>query len=295
MSATVSVLARPIPLRELVALTKPRITALNLVAAAAGFALARAQASAAVFGATLLGTGLVIGAANALNCYLERDLDKAMARTRNRPLAAGRIAPQAALVFGLALAAIGVPLLSFAVNPLAGLLGAAALVGYVLIYTPLKQVTSAALLVGAVPGAAPPLIGWAAATGGIDLPGVLLFVLLFFWQVPHFLAITLFRLDDYAKAGFKVFALERGERATRRELFVYAASTVATSLMFVLFGSSGLLYLTAALILGGWVLVLALRGLRANAGPLWARSFFMATNLYLTLLMGALVLDRYVG
>jgi protoheme IX farnesyltransferase len=293
MNAIAAAQPRPVLARELLELTKPRITALNLIAAAAGFGLARGGSGTAML-LMLLGTSLVVGAANSLNCYLERDLDKLMARTRGRPLPAGRLSPQLALAFGLALAAVGVPILTFGVNPLSGLIATSALVGYVLVYTPLKQVSSAALLVGAVPGAAPPLIGWAAATGHIELPGLLLFVLLFLWQVPHFLAITLYRLDDYARAGMRVLPLERGEPAARRELVVYAAATVATSLMPVVFGFSRWIYLGSALILGALVLAKAFQGLRQGAGAKWARAFFMTTNLYLTLLLGALMLDRFV-
>lgn len=294
MSATVAVPARPALVRDLIELTKPRITTLNLIATAGGFGLASAGASAGTFVATMLGTGLVVASANSLNCYLERDLDRQMGRTKNRPLPAGRLAPQVAVGFGLLLAALGVPLLTFAVNPLAGLLATVALVSYVLIYTPLKQKSAAALLVGAVPGAVPPLLGWAAATGKIELPGVALFALLFFWQVPHFLAITLYRLEDYARAGFRVLPVVRGEAATRRELVVYLVATVVTSLMLVpLAGAKGL-YLVFALVLGLGVLAHGLQGLRRDAGPKWARAFFMTTNLYLTLLMGALMADRYL-
>jgi protoheme IX farnesyltransferase len=294
MNAIVSAQARPALLRDLAELTKPRITTLNLIATAGGYGLARGGAPASTFIATLLGTGLVVAAANTLNCFLERDVDRLMARTRARPLPAGRLAPQAALFFGLSLAAMGVPLLTLAVNPLAGLLATVALVGYVLVYTPLKQHSSAALLVGAVPGAVPPLLGWAAATGRIELPGLLLFALLFLWQVPHFLAITLYRLDDYARAGHKVLALERGEPAARRELLVWLVATVATSLALFLLGVAGRFYLCAAIALGAAILGQGLRGLRRDAGPRWARSFFMATNFYLLLLMAALMVDRHL-
>jgi len=294
MNALATTPARPFLARELVALTKPRITTLNLIATAAGFGLAPAGASAWVFAATMLGTALVVASANGLNCYLERDLDRAMARTRNRPLPAGRLSPTVGLVFSIGLALVGVPLLTFGINPLAGLLATSALVAYVFVYTPLKQRSSVALLVGAVPGAAPPLIGWAAATGRIELPGLALFALLFLWQVPHFLAITLYRKDEYARAGFKILPVERGEPATRRRLALYQAATVAASLALVPFAGAGPLYAAAAAVLGALSLAQAVRGLRAGADARWARSFFMATNLYLTVLMAALMVDRFV-
>jgi len=286
--------ARPLPLRDLLSLTKPNVTALNLVATAGGYWLAPAHGSSARLLWTLVGTALVVGAANALNCYLERDVDRLMARTRLRPLPAGRLEPQVALGFGLLLSAAGVGLLILFVNPLSALLAALALVAYVAVYTPMKRRSSLALLVGAVPGAAPPLIGWAAATGGLGLSGVLLFLLLFLWQVPHFLAISLYRKDEYARAGLKVLPLERGEAGTRAELLNYLFAMVATSLMLVPAGAAGGAYLVAAVPLGAWAVAHGMLGLRADAGPKWARSFFMTTNLYLLLLMGALAVDRLV-
>ena len=295
MNALVTARVRPAGARELVALTKPRITALNLVAAAAGFGLApEGAATAWTFAATMLGMVLVVGAANGLNCYLERDLDGLMARTRNRPLPAGRLSAGVALAFSLGLAAVGVPLLSLAVEPLAGLLATSALVAYVLVYTPLKRRSSAALLVGAVPGAAPPLIGWVAATGQVEAAGLALFALLFLWQVPHFLSIALYRQDDYARAGLKTLPAELGEPATRRRLVVYQVGTVAASLLLVPLARAGTAYAAAAVALGLASLAHAASGLRAGSGPKWARSFFLGTNLYLALLMGALMADRFL-
>jgi len=293
-SVTAIASERPALARDLLELTKPRITTLNLIATAGGFGLAHSHASALTFLATLVGTGLVVGAANALNCVLERDVDRLMARTRDRPLPAGRLSAQVALFFGLGLAALGVPLLTLVVNPLAGLLATIALVGYVLVYTPLKRKSPAALLVGAVPGAVPPLLGWAAATGRIELPGLVLFGVLFLWQVPHFIAITLYRLDDYARAGFKVLPLEQGLPAARRTLVLYLAATVAASLTLVPVGAAGSIYLVCAAILGAAVLWGAFKGLRPGADAKWARSFFMSTNFYLMLLMTALMVDRFV-
>ncbi len=286
--------ASPLLPRDLLSLVKPGVTALNLVATAGGFWLARQPARPSRLFWTLAGTGLVIGAANALNCYAERDLDRRMARTRVRPLPAGRLKPQVALAFGLLLSAVGVAALSLAVNPLSAGLAVAALVAYVAIYTPLKPRTSLALLAGAVPGAAPPLIGWAAATGGVGLGGVLLFLLLFLWQVPHFLAISLYRKSDYARAGFKVLPLELGDDGARAELLNYLFAMVATSLVLVPAGAAGGAYLCAAVPLGAWAVAHGLLGLREGAGARWARSFFMTTNLYLLLLMGALAVDRIV-
>jgi heme o synthase len=286
--------AHPLPLRDLLSLTKPGVTSLNLVATAGGYLLAPGHASAGRLLWATVGTALVVGAANTLNCYLERDVDRLMTRTRIRPLPSGRLQPHVALSFGLLLSAAGVALLSLAVHPLAGLLSALALVAYVMVYTPMKQRSSLALLVGAVPGAAPPLIGWAAATGGLGLPGVLLFLFLFLWQVPHFLAIALYRKEEYGRAGLKVLPLETGDAPARAELMRYLLAMVATSLMLVPTGAAGGVYLVAAVALGAWAIGRGALGLRKDAGTRWARSFFMTTNVYLMLMMGALAIDHLV-
>lgn len=284
--------ALPLLLRDLLSLAKPSITALNLTTMAGGYWLARSAGPPARFFWALVGTALVVAAANTLNCYAERDLDGRMARTCARPLPAGRLRPQVALAQGVLLSAAGVGVLSLAVNPLSAALASLALVAYVAVYTPLKQRSALALLVGAVPGAAPPLIGWAAATGGIGLPGLLLFLILFLWQVPHFLAISLYRKGEYARAGFKVLPLERGDAAARAELLNYLFAMVAASLTLVPAGAAGGVYLCAAAPLGACALAHGLLGLRPGAGDRWARAFFMTTNLYLALLMGALAVDR---
>jgi protoheme IX farnesyltransferase len=235
----------------------------------------------------------LVAAANALNMYLERDSDALMARTMYRPLPAGRMDPQVALRFGLGLAAISVPLLTFAVGAVPGLLASLALVSYVLLYTPLKRTTAAALLVGAIPGAIPPLIGWTAARGRIELGGVLLFAVMFLWQVPHFLAITLFRKQDYARAGLVVQPNEPGgEAEARRNIVRYTVALVFVSLLFVPLGLGGPVYLATALVAGAGFLACGLLGLRKNAGEKWARREFAFSLLYLTVLFGMLMLDH---
>src|SRR5262249_46484397 len=160
---------------------------------------------------SLTGTALIVAAANALNMWWERDVDALMARTRNRPLPAGRLPADVALAFGLALAAASAPML-FVVNVATGLLGVVALVSYVAVPPPLKPHPPRALFAGAVPGALPPLLGWSTVTGQVGLGGLLLFAVLFLWQVPHFAAIAIFREKDYARAGLKVVTVQHGER-----------------------------------------------------------------------------------
>ncbi|MEZ4256825.1 MAG: heme o synthase [Polyangiales bacterium] len=201
--------------RDLLALTKPRITLMVLLTAAGGMWLEGVAVSWGKLVATLVGMSLIVGAANSFNCWLERDLDRLMARTKNRPLPAGRLAPRTAVMFGAALAALALPVLYFGVNPLTGVLGAAAFGSYVAIYTPLKTLSPAALLVGAVPGALPPLMGSAAASGRITAEGLLLFGLLFLWQLPHSIAIASFRKAEYEAAGMRVLPAVRGDRVAR--------------------------------------------------------------------------------
>ena len=278
---------------DLLQLAKPRITALVLFTTASGLWLAPHGVPLRTVIFTLVGTVLIVAAANTLNMYLERDSDALMSRTMNRPLPAGRLAPSVALKFGIVLAAISVPLLTFGVGALPGLLAAIALVSYVLLYTPMKRQSAVALLVGALPGAIPPLIGWTAATERLDLPGVLLFAVMFLWQVPHFLAITLFRKEEYARAGLMVQPNEPGgERAARMNIVRYTVALVAVSLLFVPIGTAHLAYLAAALLAGLVFLGYGLMGLREDSGPRWARNLFLLSLIYLPVLFGALMMDR---
>ena len=282
---------------DIFALTKPRVTLMVIVTMLGGAWLAvhrigRAAApSAAHLAAAVAGTAIVVGSANALNMYLERDSDGLMARTRNRPLPTGRLDPRVALYFGVALGLVSVPLLTFAVNAVTGLLAALALVSYVLVYTPLKRRTPASLLVGAVPGAIPPLIGWTAVTNRIEWPGVLLFGVMFLWQIPHFLAIATFRCDDYTRAGLKVLPAVRGDRVTRVHIVAYLAALVSVSLALVATGVGGTLYLVSAMVLGALFFAHGTLGLRAGAGVRWARGLFATSIVYLVLLFAALMIS----
>lgn len=283
--------------RDLFALTKPRITALVLATEAAGAYLAPGHVGARTQCLAIAGTALIVGSANTLNMWWERDIDARMARTRGRPLPAGRLSADVALGFGLALALVSVPML-FMVNVATALLGLAALVSYVAVYTPLKPHTHLALLVGAVPGAIPPLLGWATVTGTIGLGGLLLFGVLFLWQIPHFAAITIFRTEDYRRAGLQVVSVQHGERAARETIALYTFLLVAASLLFVPFGLSGPYYTIAATVLGAMFLALALRGLRGGAqfdANRWAKRVFAFSVIYLPALLIALLVHRSLG
>jgi heme o synthase len=278
-------------IRDLISLTKPRINVLNVAMTGVGLALAPRNPGAQVIVATLVGTTLLVGSANTLNMYLERDVDALMARTRRRPLPSGRMRPWIALVFGVLQAFIAVPLLTFGANALTGLLGAIALLGYVLVYTPLKQRTVHALLVGAVPGAMPPLLGWTAATGDLSVAAMALFAVIFFWQIPHFLAIAMFQGADYKQAGLKVFPVERGDAAARLAIVVTLVLQVAVTLLLVPLGLGGPLYLGGAALLGAFMLGWGVIGLarRDRAGAAWARGLFLVSIAYLPVLFGLLV------
>jgi heme o synthase len=284
--------------RDIVALTKPRITLMVVITAAGGLFLSKraqdvAPLSPSTILATLLGTALIVAGANALNMYIERDVDRRMDRTKNRPLPAGRLAPRLALWVGVTLSAVAVPILAIGANALTALLAVIANLLYVLAYTPLKQHSHWALHVGAIPGAIPPLLGWTAGTGRIDAAGVVLFALLFLWQIPHFIAITLFRKADYARAGLVVMPNVTGELAARHTIVRWIFACVAASLLVVPLGIAHNGYLVASAVLGAAFFSLGCYGLKAGTTTRWAKLLFAYSILYLTLVFGALVADPF--
>ena len=274
---------------DLVALVKPRIMIMALLTAAGAMSLAPRSISANRALWLLLGTALIVGAANTLNMWLERDSDCLMARTKNRPLPQHRLEPATALVFGAVLGAIALPvLLVSGIVPAA--LGLVALLLYVGAYTPMKQRTHWATWVGAVPGAMPALIGWTAATGRIDLPGLAVFGVLLFWQIPHTHAIAIYRQRDYDAAGLKTLPGTHGLAATRRAIGVFLVVQVAVSFAPVALGVTGIAYLVTAIALGAMVLVQGFRGLR-DGDAAWARQLFLASIVYLPILFAVMVFD----
>lgn len=284
--------------RDFVALAKPRITLMVVITAAGGLFLAGRAGrmdgpgpSATLVITTLLGIALIVAGANALNMYIERDVDRRMDRTKNRPLPACRMAPRTALLFGVLLSSIAVPILAIGTNTLTALLAVIANLLYVLAYTPLKQHSQYALHVGAIPGAIPPLLGWTAGTNRIDAAGMVLFAILFLWQVPHFIAIALFRKADYARAGLVVTPNVTGELASRHTIVRWIFAGVAASLLVVPLGLAGRGYLIAATILGAIFFIWGCYGLKAGTGNRWAKSLFGISILYLTLLFAALAID----
>ena len=279
---------------DLVALTKPRLNLLILVTTLAGLYLASPDGvSIAVLVHTLAGTALVAGGAAALNMALERDTDRSMRRTRERPVPAGRVSSTEGAVFGSLLAVAGLVELALGAMPAAAVVALVTLVSYVLVYTPMKTRTSLATLVGAVPGALPPVIGWAAATGRVEFPAIVLFGIVFFWQMPHFLAIAWMYRDDYAAAGIPLLpVLEPDGRRTGIQELVYAATLWPVSLLPILVGLAGTAYAAIATLLGFGFITLAAR-FAHDCSAVTARALFLGSILYLPLLWGALVVDRF--
>lgn len=292
MSVTAaSLAASPARSADYVELTKPRITLLVLITAAVGYLLATPRFDATTFVLLCVGTLLVAGAASALNQYLERETDALMTRTRNRPIPSGRVRPVDALFFGLVASLAGLALLA-AVNLLTLALGVAASASYVLLYTPLKRKTSLCTVVGALPGALPPAMGWAAGANELSAGAFALFAILFVWQLPHFLAIGWMMREDYARAGFPMLTvLDEDGTSTARQMVLYAAALLPITLAAGLLVRSGSFYLWSALALGLAFLGFCFVFLRRRT-LVAARAVFLVSILYLPAVLGLLVADR---
>lgn len=276
---------------DLLSLAKPRLSSLVLITAAGGICLAKGQLSSGRSLLMLLATAEMVAAANALNCYLERDSDRFMHRTKNRPLPSGRMEPSVALWFGIALAAISLPALAIGVNVLTALLGLTAFVSYVFWYTPMKPRSHWAMMIGALPGALPPLMGWTSVTGRLDLPGLVLFSIMFLWQLPHFLAIALYRKEEYIAAGLKSLPITHGDGASRFYIVVYLTALVPVTLLLYPLHVAGLLYLIVAALLGAAFWGLGFRGFIRKEGAPWARKLFFYSLIHCSGLFAALAVE----
>jgi len=278
---------------DYIALTKPGLVAMVLVTTAVGFYLGSASAvDGARMLATILATGLAAGGTLALNQYIERDLDARMDRTRSRPLPDGRLQPIEALVFGAGLTAAGLLYLTLAIDPLSGLVTAATVVSYLFLYTPLKLKTPLCTLVGAIPGALPPLTGWAAARGDLSTEAWVLFAILFLWQLPHSLAIAWLYRDDYARADMRLLpVVEPDGRSTGRQIAANCLALLAVGMLPTILGLTGRMYFVAATLLGSALLVFGVQ-LAAQRTPAAARRLLFATLIYLPVLLVAMALDK---
>jgi protoheme IX farnesyltransferase len=275
--------------RDYLELSKSRIVMMVLITTAAGYLFAAQHVDWILLLNTLLGTALVAAGTNALNQYVERDHDAKMRRTRLRPLPDGRIAPRAALVFSIAISILGTLYLGLAVNWLTAALGAFTLISYIFIYTPLKRVSTICTLIGAIPGAIPPLMGWTAATGVLGTGGWIIFAILFFWQLPHFMAISWMYRDDYARGGFAMLAVRDDDGvATAAHAVFYSFALFIVSALPSFFGLATYVYLIGAIVAGS-ALTWASFAFLASRTPARARRLFMASNIYLIVMMALLV------
>ena len=277
-----------------VELTKPRIAFMLVLTAAAGFYLGTSGAfDFVLFANAMIGIAILAFGVATLNQYVERTTDSLMDRTKNRPIPTQRVTATEGLVFGVLQCLVAEIYLFFLVNPLTAGLGLSVVVGYVLLYTPLKTKTSASTAIGAIPGAMPPLMGWTAAANETSAGAWALFMLLFLWQFPHFLAIAWLYREDYAKAGIRMLPVVEPEgRITARQIVLFAIMLVPVSLAPFFLGFAGIAYLIGAAILGLWFLLESVLMARAKTNPR-AKRLLMVSVLYLPLIFGLLVIDHF--
>jgi protoheme IX farnesyltransferase len=284
---------------DLISLTKPRIISLLLVTTVMPMYAAGSPDLLTVLIVTV-GGYLMAGGANAINMYFDRDIDDVMARTRTRPIPSGRMAPQAVLAFGVAAATAATFLLGRFVNPLTAILALGGFYSYVFIYTRwLKRSTPQNIVLGGAAGAFPPLVGWAAVTGVVDLKAIVLFLIVFYWTPPHFWALALNKQVDYGRAGVPMAPNAWGERETIDQMLWYSVLLVALSILPTAIGMFGFVYLGSALVLGGWFLKDVWGVYRRRGGtqadwsaPAW--KLYKYSLLYLALLFAAMAVDRHV-
>jgi protoheme IX farnesyltransferase len=281
--------------RDYVTLMKPRIISLLLLTTlAAMFVAAHKPLSPWLVLWTMIGGALAAGGANAINMFLDRDVDALMGRTSRRPLPSSRITPVRALAFGLALNLLAFAVLALGANLLAAALAIGGSVYYVLVYTRmLKRTTPHNIVIGGAAGAAPPLVGWAAVTGDLSLGALFLFAIIFYWTPPHFWALALLRRADYARAGIPMLPVARGVAETKWQILLYTVMLIAVSVLPTPLRIMGPLYLVLALLLGARFLQYAIRLFR-ESGTASAWALYKYSLLYLALLFGAMVLDHMV-
>ena len=275
------------------ALAKPRLNVLVVASSLAGYAMAGGDTThAGALLGTIVGTGLVAGGASAFNQVIERQADAQMRRTRTRPLPDGRLAPTEALVFATVLSLAGLAILALGVNTLSAVVALATLASYAVVYTPLKRLTSFSTVIGAIPGALPPVIGWTAATGSLSQGAWVLFGIVFLWQLPHFLAIAWMYRDDYARAGFPMLpVIEPDGRSTARQAVLYTVALLPLALAPTLVGMSGSIYFAGALTLTLLFLMMAIR-FAATRAVRDARRLFFSSIIYLPLLWVLMIANR---
>jgi heme o synthase len=280
--------------RDYVALTKPKVQSLLLLTTATTMYVA-GDPSVGLVAATCVGGYLSAGGAGAVNHWYDRDIDAQMARTADRPVPSGRVAPNAALVYGIVLSALSFAWLSATVNVLAAVLAMLGFLGYTLLYTVyLKRRTPQNIVIGGAAGAVPPLVGWAAVEGRVAPAALYLFAIVFYWTPPHFWALSLLMKDEYARVGVPMMPVVRGEEETRRQITLYSVLLVILSFLPVMFGFFGAIYAAFAALLGAAFIVLALRLQRAADRRAALRTYLFSLS-YLAILFVAMVLDARLG
>jgi len=278
-------------IRDYVTLTKPKVQSLLLLTTITTMYVAGDPSIGLVF-LVCLGGALSAGGAGAINHAIDRDIDRIMARTADRPVASGRVSPQAAIAFGALLGCASFTLLALAVNPLAAALSISGLFGYVFVYTLwLKRTTPQNIVIGGAAGAVPPLVAWAAVTGGVSGTAFFLFAIVFFWTPPHFWALSLLMKDEYAKAGIPMLPVVRGEAETRRQILLYTILLYAVTQLPFCAGGFGVEYLITSMTLGAGFIYCAVRLLR-SADRRWALRTYLFSLAYLALLFVSMPLDR---
>lgn len=291
-SSVKSIPAQRATWNDYVQLTKPGITMSNLMTTFAAFWLASFGHPNWLLALwTMLGTALVIMSGATLNNFYDRDLDKKMKRTQDRAIAAGRISPRNALLFGIVLLLLGLFVLAYFVNPLAAVWGLIGHIFYVLIYTPMKRVTTLNTVVGGVSGAVPPVIGWVAVTNNMDPAAWLLFLILFLWQPPHFLALAMLKTEEYRAGGIPMLPVVKGFEETKRQMFIWGAVLLPASMLLFFYGKTGYLYMVVMSIMGLIYLALLFQGFKVKDDLAWARKLFGYSILYLTVFCAVIVVS----
>lgn len=286
----------PATFRDYVQLTKPGITLSNLMTTFAALWLASygyPNWKLAFF--TMLGTALVIMSGAALNNFYDRDLDKKMKRTQHRAVATGRISARSAILLGIGLLLAGVTVLAVYANPLAAVWGLIGHIFYVLIYTPLKRVTTLNTVIGGISGAAPPVIGWVAVTETMDMTAWLLFLVLFLWQPPHFLALAMLKTEEYRAGNLPMLPVVKGFAETKRQMVLWGSVLLPASLLLFVHASLGYVYLFVMGVMGIVYMVLLFQGFKTKDDLAWARKLFGYSILYLTVFCAAIVISTMVN
>jgi protoheme IX farnesyltransferase len=288
------------PIRQTIAsyvnLIKPHVTVLLLGTTLAAMAIAyRGFPSLGLVIATLLGGAMAAGSANCINCYIDRDIDQLMGRTQRRSIPAGKVSPRRALIFGIVLGIGSFAVLWAFVNLLSAGLAFAAILFYVFVYTlGLKRNSVQNIVIGGAAGAVPVLVGWAAVTNSVSLAAIWLFAIIFYWTPPHFWALSLLIQKDYAKANIPMLPVVMGEDETRKQILLYSFLLLGVTLILFVMHAMGYIYLTAAIVLGGILIYMAVRLFLDKTSKRWARTLFWYSNCYLAAIFAVMVIDRVI-